>query len=59
MQVDMYYWKICGCDDHVYHENIYYGRTCPLGGHVFQVCSEAATIEAAMTFVCWCFFFLQ
>ena len=29
MQVDMYYWKICGSGDNVYHENICYGRTCP------------------------------
>ena len=53
----MYYWNICGCGGHVYHENIYYGRTCLVGGHVLQVCAEAATIEAAVKLVCWCFFF--
>ena len=57
MQVNMYYWKICGCGGHVYHENIFYERTCSVGGHVLQVCAKAATIEAAVSLVCWCFFF--
>ena len=56
MKVDMYYWKIYDCGGHVYHENIFYGRTCSVGGHVLQVCAKAATIEAAVSLVCWCFF---
>ena len=56
----MYYWKICGNGGNggnVYHENICYGRTCPVGGHVLQVCAEAATIEAAVSLDNWCVFF--
>ena len=34
MQVDMYYWKICGNGCHVYHENICCGSTYPVGVHV-------------------------
>ena len=56
MQVDMHYWNIFG-SSHVCHENICYGRTCPVGGHVLQVCAEAATIEAAVSLGIWCFFF--
>ena len=41
----MYYWKTCGSGGHVFHENSYCGRTCPVGGHVVQVCAEAATIS--------------
>ena len=26
---------------HVSYENMYYGRTCVIGGHVLQVCAEA------------------
>ena len=45
MQKDMYYWKVaCGIGDHIFHENMFYGRTCLVGGHVLQVCAEAATI---------------
>ena len=60
MQVDMYYWKICDSGGHVYHENICYGRTCPVDGHVLQVFAETATIEAAVSVGSWCvscFFF--
>ena len=40
--------------------SICYGRTCPVGGHVLQVCAEAATVEAAVSLGNWCFFiFLQ
>ena len=49
MQVDMYYWKVCGSGGHVYHENICYGWTWPVGGHVLQIRAEAATIEAAVS----------
>ena len=45
MQVDMYYWKICGSGGHVHHKNFCYRRTCPVGGHVLQVFKETATIE--------------
>ena len=31
-----------------------YGRTCVVGGHVFQVCAEA-TIEAAVSLGIWVF----
>ena len=48
MQVDMHYWKICGSGGHVYHENICYGRTSPVGGYVLQVWAKAATIESAV-----------
>ena len=48
MQVDMYYWKICGSGCHVYQKNICYERTCPIGVHVLQVCAEAASIEDAV-----------
>ena len=57
MQVDMYYWKICGSGCHVYHENICYGRTCPVGGHFLHVCAEATTIEAAVSLGSWCVLF--
>ena len=55
MQVGMYYWKTCvsfGC--HVFHENMCYGRTCVVGGHVLQVCAQA-TIEAAVNLGIWLF----
>ena len=42
MQEGMYYWKICVSDGrHVFRENMCYGRTCVVGGHVLQVCAEA------------------
>ena len=44
MQEGMYYWKTFGVGDHVFHENMCYGRTCLVGGHVLQVCAEAANI---------------
>ena len=53
MQIDLYYWKICGHGCYVYHENISYGRTCSVGGHILQVCAEAGTFEAAVSLVCW------
>ena len=43
-----------GCGGHVYHENICLGRTCQVGGHVLQVCTEASTIEAAVSLESWC-----
>ena len=42
MQVDIYYWKTYVSGGHVYCENISYGRTSPVGGHVLQVHAEAA-----------------
>ena len=57
MQVDIYYWKTCISDGHVYHENVCYRRICPVGGHVLQVCAEAETIEAAVSLGNWCVFF--
>ena len=33
------------------------GWTCLVGGHVVQVCGEAATILAAVSLVKWCGFF--
>ena len=36
---------------------ICYGRTCPVGGYVIQVCAEAATIETAVSLGSWVFFF--
>ena len=39
-----------GC--HIFYENMCYGRTCVVGGHVFQVCAEA-TIEAALSLGIW------
>ena len=59
MQMDMHYWKICGSGGYVYHENICYGRTCPVGWHVLQICAEAATIEDAVSSGSWVIFFLQ
>ena len=53
-----HYWKVCGSGNLVYHEFFSYGRTCPVGGHVLQVCSEAATIEATVSLGSWCFYFL-
>ena len=45
MQEGMYYWKTCGSGDHAFHENICYGRTYLVGGHVLPVCAEAAIIK--------------
>ena len=62
MQVDMYYWKICGFGGYIYHEYTCYGRTCQVGRHFLQVCADTATTEAAgVQFGCVvCFFsFLQ
>ena len=56
MQVDMCYLKICGSGGHVSHENICCGRICPVGGQVWLICAEAATIEAAVSLICWVFF---
>ena len=53
MQVGMYYWKICGSGGHVYHENICHWRTCPVCGHVLQVCAEVATI-VVVSVGTWC-----
>ena len=36
MQVNMYYCKICDSGGHVYHENLYYGRTCPVVGMSYK-----------------------
>ena len=47
---------MCGSGGHVYHENICYGRKCPVGRHVLQVCAEAATIKAAVSLGSWVFF---
>ena len=33
----------------VHHDNICYGRTCSIGGHVLQVCVEAAANENAVS----------
>ena len=54
----MHYCKICGSGGHVYHENICYGKTCPVGVHILQVCAEAVTIEAAVNLGS-CYFFFQ
>ena len=53
----MYYRKVCGSGGHFFHENIYYRRTCPVGGQVLQVCTEVATIDASVNLGGWCFFF--
>ena len=59
MQVGMYYWKtyVSG-GGHVFHENMCYGRTCVVGGHVLQACAEA-TILAAVSLGIRLFFFLS
>ena len=40
----MYYWKACGSGGPVFHENICCGRACVVGGHILQICAEAAII---------------
>ena len=47
--------RLTGVWCHVIDENMCYGRTCVVGGHVFQVCAEA-TIEAAVSLGIWVFF---
>ena len=32
---------LLGYGHHVFHENMCYGRTCVVRGHVLQVCAEA------------------
>ena len=50
MQEGMYYWKTCsGC--HVFHENIYYGKTCIVGGHILQAdrsCGKLCIMEGML-----------
>ena len=43
MQVGMYYWKtsVSGGGLHVFNDNMCYGTTCVVGGHVLQVCAES------------------
>ena len=43
---------LLGYGRHVFHENVCYGRTCVVGGHVLQVCAEA-TIYAAVSLGIW------
>ena len=44
MQEGMNYWKTYGSGGHIFLENMCYGRTCLIGGHVLQICAVAATI---------------
>ena len=44
MQVNMYCCKACGSGGLIFHENKCCGRICVVGGHVLQVCAEAAII---------------
>ena len=37
----MYYLKTCVSGDHVFHENMFFGGTCVVVGHVLQICAEA------------------
>ena len=60
MQMDMYYWKICGSGGmSIMRISVMGGHVHPVGRHVLEICAEAATIEAAVTLGSRCVFFSQ